>query len=148
MQQESEGLAERNDPRGSRELYKGMRMSQGAQHPLHVFLGEDSPIIRERLTESLSTPGRMEVDGQAVTEHGIATASRTRLAASAVLRPRTACGTRALSFCSDEKGGRRRPNVMHGTRGHLFYRTAIRAYGETRSQRACRTGKTLLPTAM
>ena len=56
MQREGETTADRNDPRGSRELHKGRRMSQGAQQPLHVFLVEDSPIIRERLTESLSTP--------------------------------------------------------------------------------------------
>src|SRR5512144_2797953 len=36
--------------------------------PLRVFLVEDSPIIRERLTESLSAPGRIEVVGHADTE--------------------------------------------------------------------------------
>jgi DNA-binding NarL/FixJ family response regulator len=44
--------------------------------PLHVFLVEDSPIIRERLTESLSTPGRIEVIGHADTEHGAVAALR------------------------------------------------------------------------
>jgi DNA-binding NarL/FixJ family response regulator len=47
---------------------------QGA--PLQVFLVEDSPIIRERLTESLSTPGRVEVMGYADTEHGAVAALR------------------------------------------------------------------------
>ena len=55
---------------------KGMRMGHGAQQPLHVFLVEDSPIIRERLTESLSTPGRIEVVGHADTEHGAVAALR------------------------------------------------------------------------
>lgn len=36
--------------------------------PLRVFLVEDSPIIRERLTESLSAPGRIEVIGHVDTE--------------------------------------------------------------------------------
>ena len=44
--------------------------------PLQVFLVEDSPIIRERLTESLSTPGRIEVVGYADTEHGAVAALR------------------------------------------------------------------------
>ena len=44
--------------------------------PLHVFLVEDSPIIRERLTESLSAPGRIEVIGHADTEHGAVAALR------------------------------------------------------------------------
>ena len=44
--------------------------------PLHVFLVEDSPIIRDRLTESLSTPGRIEVIGHADTEHGAVAALR------------------------------------------------------------------------
>jgi CheY-like chemotaxis protein len=35
---------------------------------LRVFIVEDSPIIRERLTESLSAPGRIEVVGHADTE--------------------------------------------------------------------------------
>ena len=52
-------------------------MSQGAQQPLHVFLVEDSPIIRERLTESLSTPGRIEVVGHADTEHGAVAALKS-----------------------------------------------------------------------
>ena len=45
--------------------------------PLQVFLVEDSPIIRERLTESLSTPGRVEVIGYADTEHGAIAALRS-----------------------------------------------------------------------
>jgi len=36
--------------------------------PLRVFLVEDSPIIRERLTESLTAPGRIEIVGHADTE--------------------------------------------------------------------------------
>ncbi len=44
--------------------------------PLHVFLVEDSPIIRERLTESLTAPGRIEVIGYADTEHGAVAALR------------------------------------------------------------------------
>ncbi len=36
--------------------------------PLRVFLVEDSPIIRERLTESLSAPGRIEIVGHADSE--------------------------------------------------------------------------------
>lgn len=47
-----------------------------AAAPLHVFLVEDSPIIRDRLTESLSTPGRIEVIGHADTEHGAVAALR------------------------------------------------------------------------
>jgi DNA-binding NarL/FixJ family response regulator len=35
---------------------------------LRVFLVEDSPIIRDRLTESLSVPGRIEIVGHADTE--------------------------------------------------------------------------------
>ena len=52
-------------------------MGHGAQQPLHVFLVEDSPIIRERLTESLSTPGRIEVVGHADTEHGAVAALKS-----------------------------------------------------------------------
>ncbi len=33
--------------------------------PVRVFLVEDSPIIRERLTESVTVPGRIEVVGHA-----------------------------------------------------------------------------------
>lgn len=68
MQQEREtGHAETP---GFTELENGMLMSHGAPQPLHVFLVEDSPIIRERLTESLSAPGRIEIVGHADTEHG------------------------------------------------------------------------------
>ena len=67
----------RADTRGPGELHEGMRMSHGAQQPLHVFLVEDSPIIRERLTESLSTPGRIEVVGHADTEHGAVAALKS-----------------------------------------------------------------------
>jgi DNA-binding NarL/FixJ family response regulator len=35
---------------------------------VRVFIVEDSPVIRERLTESLSTPGRIEVVGYAESE--------------------------------------------------------------------------------
>lgn len=35
---------------------------------MRVFIVEDSPVIRERLTESLSTPGRIEVVGYAESE--------------------------------------------------------------------------------
>ena len=52
-------------------------MNSAPQHPLHVFLVEDSPIIRERLTESLSTPGRIEVVGHADTEHGAVAALKS-----------------------------------------------------------------------
>jgi len=38
------------------------------EQPLRVYLVEDSPIIRERLTESLSAPGRIDVVGHADTE--------------------------------------------------------------------------------
>ena len=37
-------------------------------NPLRVLLVEDSPLIRERLAESLSTPDRIEIAGQADTE--------------------------------------------------------------------------------
>jgi DNA-binding NarL/FixJ family response regulator len=33
--------------------------------PLRVFMVEDSPIIRERLTESFTVPGRIEIVGHA-----------------------------------------------------------------------------------
>jgi DNA-binding NarL/FixJ family response regulator len=36
--------------------------------PLRVLLIEDSPLIRERLAESLATPGRVEIIGQADSE--------------------------------------------------------------------------------
>jgi DNA-binding NarL/FixJ family response regulator len=36
--------------------------------PVRVLLVEDSPLIRERLTESLADPGRIEVAGHADTE--------------------------------------------------------------------------------
>ena len=38
------------------------------QSPLRVLLIEDSPLIRERLAESLATPGRVEIIGQADSE--------------------------------------------------------------------------------
>jgi len=38
-------------------------------NPLRVLLIEDSPLIRERLAESLATPGRVEIIGQADSEH-------------------------------------------------------------------------------
>lgn len=44
--------------------------------PLQVFLVEDSPIIRERLVESLAAPGRVEVVGHADTEHAAVAALR------------------------------------------------------------------------
>jgi DNA-binding NarL/FixJ family response regulator len=44
------------------------RVPMTDSQPLRVFLVEDSPIIRERLTESLSAPGRIEVVGHADTE--------------------------------------------------------------------------------
>lgn len=37
-------------------------------HPLRVLLVEDSPLIRERLAESLATPDQIEIAGQADTE--------------------------------------------------------------------------------
>jgi len=73
MRQENEGDA----VRGEAGFHKGMGMGQESQHPLHVFLVEDSPIIRERLTESLSTPGRIEVVGHADTEHGAVAALKS-----------------------------------------------------------------------
>ena len=36
--------------------------------PLRVLLVEDSPLIRERLAESISDPGRIEIVGQADSE--------------------------------------------------------------------------------
>lgn len=59
-----------------RALPQDESVSASTVAPLHVFLVEDSPIIRERLTESLSTPGRIEVIGHADTEHGAVTALR------------------------------------------------------------------------
>lgn len=44
--------------------------------PLRVFLVEDSPIIRERLVESLVSPGRVEVVGFADTEQSAIAALR------------------------------------------------------------------------
>ena len=75
MQQENS--IGRADTRGFAEHQEGTRMNHGAQQPLHVFLVEDSPIIRERLTESLSTPGRIEVVGHADTEHGAVAALKS-----------------------------------------------------------------------
>jgi DNA-binding NarL/FixJ family response regulator len=44
-------------------------MPQGDKSsPLRVLLIEDSPLIRERLAESLATPGRIEIVGQADSE--------------------------------------------------------------------------------
>src|SRR5262245_11865738 len=77
MQRENQNDRVRAELRGFEQLHEGTRMSQGAQQPLHVFLVEDSPIIRERLTESLSTPGRIEVVGHADTEHGAVAALKS-----------------------------------------------------------------------
>jgi len=38
------------------------------QNPLRVLLVEDSPLIRERLAESLVSPGRIDIVGQADSE--------------------------------------------------------------------------------
>ena len=73
MRQENEQDAGRS----AVEFHKGMSVGQDSRHPLHVFLVEDSPIIRERLTESLSTPGRIEVVGHADTEHGAVAALKS-----------------------------------------------------------------------
>jgi DNA-binding NarL/FixJ family response regulator len=62
---------------GGRGLNEATERTPMAGQPLHVFLVEDSPIIRERLTESLSTPGRIEVVGHADTEHGAVAALKT-----------------------------------------------------------------------
>lgn len=43
---------------------------------VRVFIVEDSPVIRERLTESLSIPGRIDVVGYADTEAQALTALR------------------------------------------------------------------------
>jgi two-component system, OmpR family, response regulator len=67
----------RVEGRGFPEVSERTRMSEAVQQPLHVFLVEDSPIIRERLTESLSTPGRIEVVGHADTEHGAVAALKS-----------------------------------------------------------------------
>lgn len=75
MQQEND--IGRAGSQGVAEDSKGARKSDGAQQPLQVFLVEDSPIIRERLTESLSTPGRIEVVGHADTEHGAVAALKS-----------------------------------------------------------------------
>lgn len=40
----------------------------GGQLPLRVLLIEDSPLIRERLAETIAEPGRIEVVGQADSE--------------------------------------------------------------------------------
>ena len=48
------------------------------QHlPIRVFLVEDSPIIRERLTESISAEGRIEVIGYADSESAAVAALRS-----------------------------------------------------------------------
>jgi DNA-binding NarL/FixJ family response regulator len=75
MQQTNE--ASRAEGRGFAEVAEATRMGEALQQPLHVFLVEDSPIIRERLTESLSTPGRIEVVGHADTEHGAVAALKS-----------------------------------------------------------------------
>ncbi len=45
--------------------------------PVRVFLVEDSPIIRERLIESLSVPGRIEIIGSADSESAAVAALRS-----------------------------------------------------------------------
>jgi DNA-binding NarL/FixJ family response regulator len=46
-----------------------MKMLQSTDsNPLRVLLIEDSPLIRERLAESLATPGQVEIVGQADSE--------------------------------------------------------------------------------
>jgi DNA-binding NarL/FixJ family response regulator len=45
--------------------------------PVRVFLVEDSPIVRMRLVESLTVPGKVEVVGQADTEADAVAALRT-----------------------------------------------------------------------
>ena len=44
------------------------RRSSGKGRSVRVFIVEDSPVIRERLTESLASPGRIEVVGYAESE--------------------------------------------------------------------------------
>jgi two-component system OmpR family response regulator len=41
---------------------------RGKGRSVRVFIVEDSPVIRERLTESLSSPGRIDVVGYAESE--------------------------------------------------------------------------------
>lgn len=43
-------------------------MSGDVKAPVRVFLVEDSPIVRQRLVESLTVPGKVEVVGVADTE--------------------------------------------------------------------------------
>lgn len=43
---------------------------------VRVFIVEDSPVIRERLTESVTSPGRIEVVGYAESESGAVEALR------------------------------------------------------------------------
>jgi DNA-binding NarL/FixJ family response regulator len=52
-------------------------MSGIAPPPVRVFLVEDSPIVRMRLVESLTVPGKVEVVGQADTEADAVAALRT-----------------------------------------------------------------------
>ena len=52
-------------------------MSGTAPAPVRVFLVEDSPIVRMRLVESLTVPGKVEVVGQADTEADAIAALRT-----------------------------------------------------------------------
>ena len=44
------------------------RMTAPGESPLRVLLVEDSPLIRERLAESIAEPGRIEIIGQADSE--------------------------------------------------------------------------------
>ena len=44
------------------------RSDAEAETPLRVLLVEDSPLIRERLAESIADPGRIEIVGQADSE--------------------------------------------------------------------------------
>ena len=44
------------------------RLAAAGMSPLRVLLVEDSPLIRERLAESIAEPGRIEIVGQADSE--------------------------------------------------------------------------------
>lgn len=52
-------------------------MSGTETAPVRVFLVEDSPIVRRRLVESLASPGKVEVVGEADTEADAVAALRT-----------------------------------------------------------------------
>jgi DNA-binding NarL/FixJ family response regulator len=56
------------DNETTRSAGSASRSDTEADAPLRVLLVEDSPLIRERLAESIAEPGRIEIVGQADSE--------------------------------------------------------------------------------